>query len=126
MARQWTCQRVAMGEKCGHVNPLRKQLCERCGKRRRATSQPRHRVALLVEYAEWVARFGESCGICGASPSVRRRLDRDHCHATGQPRGLLCARCNRALPSWVTPTWLRLAAAYLEAADTTSEYAEAA
>ena len=61
--------------------------------------------------------FGERCGICGKGPSATRRLDRDHDHKTGQPRGLLDHRCNRALPSWATPEWLEAAAAYLRRAE---------
>lgn len=67
-----------------------------------------------MPYERWVELFGELCGICGRKPSTKRRLDRDHDHATGEPRGLLCARCNRALPSWMTAKWLRLAVIYLE------------
>lgn len=55
----------------------------------------------------------ERCAICGAGPKTRK-LQRDHCHSRGVPLGLLCARCNRAIPSWMTPEWLRAAAAYLE------------
>ena len=56
---------------------------------------------------------GERCGICHRSP-VNRKLDIDHDHSTMAVRGALCVRCNRALPSWVTPAWLRAAADYLE------------
>jgi len=56
---------------------------------------------------------GGGCAICGRLPA-RRRLDMDHDHRTMQVRGLLCVRCNRALPSWVTPAWLKDAAEYLE------------
>jgi hypothetical protein len=62
-----------------------------------------------------VQLYGASCGICGATRKTRN-LDRDHDHRTGRPRGLLCNRCNRALPNWVTPLWLRNAADYLERA----------
>jgi hypothetical protein len=38
----------------------------------------------------------------------------DHDHHGMFIRGLLCHRCNRALPAWMTADWLRAAAAYLE------------
>jgi hypothetical protein len=50
------------------------------------------------EYDRLLALQGGGCAICG-SPPVTRRLDIDHNHRTGAIRGLLCARCNRALPS---------------------------
>jgi hypothetical protein len=62
----------------------------------------------LLEHQEGV------CGVCGKPPSSRRRFDIDHDHHAMYTRGLLHARCNRALPSWVTPLWLRQAADYLE------------
>lgn len=57
---------------------------------------------------------GEHCGICGARPKTRR-LDRDHEHkGNGALRGLLCIRCNLALPNRITIEWLKLAIAYLK------------
>jgi hypothetical protein len=71
-----------------------------------------------MPYEQWVEQFGERCGICGKPPKPGRRLDRDHDHATGEPRGLLCGMpCNRALTSRMTAEWLRAAAAYLDAAE---------
>jgi hypothetical protein len=106
MTRFWTCR------KCRTRLPRIKQRCPDCGvvrPERRTAAQK----ALSEDYAVWAARFGEQCGICGRPASARRRLDRDHDHKTGAPRGLLCARCNRALPSWVTTAWLRNAITYL-------------
>lgn len=73
--------------------------------------------ALDLDYSVFLARNNgdERCAICDRAPAARRCLDRDHCHKTGQPRGLLCHRCNRTLASWLTPDWLRSAAVYLEA-----------
>lgn len=105
-ARTWTCR------KCRVQHPRTRQKCP-CGQRRpvRRTAAQK---ALAESYELWTARFGSVCNICGKAPSARRRLDRDHDHRTGAGRGLLCARCNRALPNWVTTEWLRSAADYLE------------
>lgn len=72
-----------------------------------------HRQVLDNPYSWWAERFPERCGICGRAPSAKRRLDRDHDHRTGAARGLLCHRCNRALPNWVTPQWLLDAHRYM-------------
>lgn len=115
MARTWRCQRMTAGKRCATDNPAIKRNCATCGKPRPKRKVPAHRAVLAtMPYEQWVVRYGERCGICGVGRSQARRLDRDHDHKTGLPRGLLCHRCNRALPHWATPQWLRLAAYYLE------------
>jgi hypothetical protein len=52
------------------------------------------------------------CILCPGRPG-KRRLHVDHDHRTGEVRDLLCHRCNRNLPTWVTVEWLLEAAAYL-------------
>jgi len=113
MTRIWTCRRQSRGLKCGAVNPLRNRNCMGCGKPRPATKRPAHMGALDMPYEAWVERFGDVCGICGRTASATRRLDRDHDHRTGEPRGLLCALDNRSLPRHVTTEWLLAAHAYL-------------
>ena len=66
----------------------------------------------IEDYDRLLAAQGGVCAICGAAPKTRR-LDTDHDHKTGTVRGLLCHRCNRALPNWVTRKWLLDAAVYL-------------
>jgi hypothetical protein len=65
-----------------------------------------------AEYARLLAAQGGHCALCPNTPKTRR-LHVDHDHRTGEVRGLLCYRCNRALPSYVTRPWLIAAYVYL-------------
>lgn len=49
----------------------------------------------LREYNVMLAAQGGVCAVCGQI--CTRALSVDHCHETGQIRGLLCAGCNTAL-----------------------------
>jgi hypothetical protein len=69
-----------------------------------------------AERAAHVAEHGNLCELCG-NPPKSRGLSEDHDHKTKLHRGWLCFRCNRALPTYVTLDWLRLAVAYLERAE---------
>jgi hypothetical protein len=68
----------------------------------------------------WDAKFKEqkeSCGICGCTENNanNRRFHVDHCHTSGQNRGLLCHRCNTALERLEdVENWLSKAQAYLD------------
>jgi hypothetical protein len=85
----WTCQRQSAGVPCRHLNPNRKRNCEACGKTRPPRKRPAHLAALETDYADFIAlNGGEFCAICKRPPSQARRLDRDHCHKTGEATGL--------------------------------------
>jgi hypothetical protein len=113
-ARGWTCRRQSAGAVCGTHNLPRTRKCSGCGKPRPPKRRAGHYAALELTYEQYAElNGGEHCAICKRGPGSRR-LDRDHDHRSGKPRGLLCARCNRALPAWMTPDWLLAAAAYLK------------
>jgi len=116
-AGHWICYRQADGQKCLWRNVNAAKKCEKCGKDKPKPRKPKHMVALEADYEHYIkiSPFGERCGICLRARGSKR-LDRDHDHGSGRPRGLLCSKCNRALPYWVTPEWLDAAARYLREA----------
>jgi hypothetical protein len=63
-------------------------------------------------YERLLAAQGGHCALCPNVPKTRR-LHVDHDHKTGRVRGLLCYRCNRALPTYVTAEWLARALSYM-------------
>jgi len=81
-----------------------------CRRRRSNAATPR---LSADDYAARLEAQGGGCALCGTKPKTRR-LDVDHDHATGEVRGLLCHRCNRALPTWVDDRWLIAAIEYLQ------------
>lgn len=64
------------------------------------------------QYDRLLAAQGGHCALCPSTPKTRR-LHVDHEHRSGRVRGLLCHRCNRQLPAWVTAGWLIVAIQYL-------------
>ena len=78
--------------------------------------------ALKLPYEEYIKiNGGEFCAICGRKPHPGYKLDRDHDHKTGKPRGLLCGGlrgCNRKLGRIDDLEWLRAALAYVKRATT--------
>lgn len=119
MSRVWTCQG------CKTQHPRTKQKCS-CGRKRPAARKPAHRAVLdSMPYEEWVERFGDACNICGAKQKDGGpRLHRDHGHSgktLGVARGILCFRCNSALPARCDAEWLERAAAYMRRAEAATE-----
>lgn len=52
----------------------------------------------LADYEELLETQNFKCAICGNEDEVEgRRLAIDHCHESGDVRGLLCGKCNRGL-----------------------------
>lgn len=91
-----TCSR-----KCFHKTPRGKEV-QRASymkhRDRRLAEQQARKYGVTVEWiAERTAEQEGRCAICGDPPTDGKRLHVDHCHTTGQPRGLLCTRCNPGL-----------------------------
>jgi hypothetical protein len=60
---------------------------------------------------ELAAIYQPTCQLCGGD----HRMAMDHCHTTGQVRGMLCRRCNQGIGLFGdNPALLRAAATYLE------------
>lgn len=104
----WTCR------KCHQRWNGNKLRCT-CGRARPKQRLTHKQILKDMPYELWVDRYGDRCNICGAAAGTRR-LHRDHDHATGESRGVLCFRCNAALRGYMTASWLRDAADYLDRA----------
>lgn len=48
------------------------------------------------QYLHLLASSNYSCQVCGVRPP-KAQLHLDHCHSTGEVRGILCRGCNHAL-----------------------------
>lgn len=76
-----------------HVEAWRKRNPERL-----RASQLRRLYGLSMDaYVALVAEQGNRCGICAGELAEKPRPHVDHCHATGQVRGILCSGCNNKL-----------------------------
>jgi hypothetical protein len=67
----------------------------------------------MEQYEQFVAEHDNRCAICGSRQSRgHERLCVDHCHDTGEIRGLLCHRCNTAIGLFLSDHSLLEAAAF--------------
>ena len=81
---------------CGNIRKYRaNRNCTKCcaiatkqGHMRRLYGLTRAELAVLVLESEGL------CKICGEPMSGNRNCHIDHCHTTGNIRGLLCGNCN--------------------------------
>lgn len=77
-----------------------------------------------MDYDALFAEQDGRCGVCGKKwePLTKagvkaRKMHRDHNHTTLQPRGLLCANCNRHLKDRFPTSWYLKAYNYLRRYD---------
>jgi hypothetical protein len=92
--------------------------CRRVGweSSRRRSWLKRHYSISLERFDEMMAAQGGRCAVCGTDDaSPHQYLSVDHDHQTGEPRGLLCNRCNVGIGRLGDdPDLIRKALAYLE------------
>jgi Recombination endonuclease VII len=70
-----------------------------------------------ISMADYEAMFERQAGACAICKRTGVTLCVDHCHLTGEVRGLLCSQCNSAIGFCSDdPAVLLAAAAYLQAA----------
>jgi hypothetical protein len=82
---------------------------------RRATGDSRKYDMKPEEYGARLAAQGGACAICKQPRlDVHGKLHKDHCHTTGEWRGLLCGNCNKGLGLFGDdPALLMMAAEYV-------------
>ena len=70
------------------------------------------------QWNEMIGRQNHQCAICGevlridATVKGNDRPHVDHCHTTGQVRGILCSRCNIAIGAMKDSPHIAICAAY--------------
>lgn len=79
---------------------------------RRATGDTRKYDMSDREYQDRLVSQGNACAICGDLLSAGRNSHRDHCHETGEWRGLLCGNCNKGLGLFKDDPDVLMAAAF--------------
>lgn len=79
-------------------NPEKVRASKRLWRSRHSTHNNYYKYGVTEEwYQAKLKDQGQCCAICGTKDSGTRRgfqFHIDHCHKTGQLRGLLCYRCN--------------------------------
>lgn len=80
-----------------------------------------------VQYNAVMQSLGNVCDICGTveADGPHRKFCLDHCHSTGQIRGILCNRCNTSIGKFEdSVALLESAILYLKSSPRSSEIAE--
>lgn len=103
----------------------RQNFCKSCHSEKRRKENPDTKKNLhlkrtygitLVEYNTMFKEQKGCCKICGTHQSnLKHSLHVDHCHTTGEVRGLLCSNCNAGLGMFKdNVTFLKNAIEYLK------------
>jgi len=126
--------RYAFCKSCGSIRQRAKYTPERERRYRanRYRADPDYKVKqhlshnygiTLDQYEALLAKQNGICAICGTDKPGNRpsatRFHIDHCHSTGEIRGLLCGNCNAGIGRFAdSPIRLEAAARYLQESNT--------
>lgn len=93
----WNCFRVNSSSKTGFQSS-----CKDCVRNDNKSNQRHFWLQTKYGISEFefdtmLEKQNGVCGICNESPKDGENLCVDHCHITGQVRGLLCRLCNTDL-----------------------------
>lgn len=118
MVQQSTCE-AGVANRCRECD--RKRQNERNRKNPQLGRDRARRFALsqfgltVEDYDAMLEYQGGVCAICKGECNSGRRLAVDHCHKTGNVRGLLCGRCNLSIGKFEDNIdFLKTAISYLE------------
>jgi hypothetical protein len=112
----WNKTHRSPASMCKPCNRLRTRLRKERYPGQKLDADLRRAGSSLREYEQLKEAQGGVCAICGRAPVAKQRLSVDHCHVTGQVRGLICDPCNTALGLFGDdPERLLAAARYLQA-----------
>ncbi len=112
---------IAMVKRWQQANPERVNAYHRKNnarpERKRALRDQYYRRTFGIsadEFDELLEQQGGGCAICGKRPKRVASLHLDHCHDSGDIRGILCLSCNQAIGKFRDdPDLLERAARYL-------------
>lgn len=107
----------ARGRVKSYCNPCNRQRSRDWWDANREEANPRRYAKKYgITPEEYLAKQRDTCFVCGGEPDGRwKKLNLDHCHATGAVGEMLCGACNKALGLvGDSPSTLRKLADYLE------------
>ena len=120
MRRKYAEDRGFRDKRAEYHRKYRQKYREDMQERQRASKLWSNYGLTLDEYEVMYRAQGGGCKICGSGPhggpewARKQWLSVDHCHATGQIRGLLCDNCNIGLGKFKdSPALLTAATEYL-------------
>ena len=91
----YTCKNILPSDHFYKAPSKDNGLSHQCKKCKRDENYKKQYGISLDDYNKMLSEVDNTCEICNEPDSTRLAVD--HCHTTGQVRGLLCRKCNTAI-----------------------------